>query len=343
MKVVRYLIIGLLTTSITSLLLVFTLLYDLWGNMVLTGALFAFVFIQSLLLVFFIPRYWSGNWKELMDESLLEIEKISIPMKDGYKLVTTIIKKKNLPDTPRPAIVMLHGANDAKEDLYVYAHPLALIGHIVICPDARGYGENEDPSEKKSKKNKGIMDSWIENSEKSIKSDLVDILDYVEGLENVNMQKIGVLGHSMGAVAGFMTGLVDQRIKIAICLSCLYTFVEIIEDEEEAAEIFSMGWFFKNMLSSVLEPEEIAHLEKEFSPRYQIKKLVGRGILEKFRFIHALDDELIPYENSFKLLNEDIKLPEKHYLLLEKGKHNLRGQETLVIAQVVRWFEDVLR
>ncbi len=147
-----------------------------------------------------------------------KIERIVIPK--TYKVVTITTENRDelnisadlyLPDGEgnAPAILLLHGSSPwgRKAGLIrLVGFHLQKDGWIALAPDARGFGETEDPE------NINDPEAW------SVKEDVRRCVDYLLGLERTNPHRVYVLGHSMGANHALEGALTDSRVKALILI-----------------------------------------------------------------------------------------------------------------------------
>jgi pimeloyl-ACP methyl ester carboxylesterase len=106
-----------------------------------------------------------------------------------------------------PAILLLHGSSPrGRRDALIrmLAHEFQKRGWIVLTPDARGFGESDDPA--------AIQDSasW------QIAADIRRCIDYLLQLPNIDKNRCVVFGHSMGAGDALEGALEDPRLKALI-------------------------------------------------------------------------------------------------------------------------------
>jgi dienelactone hydrolase len=95
-----------------------------------------------------------------------------------------------------------------------YAHELANRGFVCLVPDLPGFGEYAYDFEGPSiDYDSGLMKIVWNN---------VRAIDLLEQLPEVNRDRIGCIGHSLGAHAGVFTAVFDQRIRLVVS-SCGFT------------------------------------------------------------------------------------------------------------------------
>lgn len=120
---------------------------------------------------------------------------------DGLKLagVLHILNKR------APGVILCHGAGGHKWYHKWEADPLAENGFVVLRFDFRGCGESEGE--------RGLIRSADEIA------DLKNAVTYLQSRKEVDGEKIGVCGHSLGGAIVIATSSEDRRIKAAISVS----------------------------------------------------------------------------------------------------------------------------
>jgi dienelactone hydrolase len=121
-------------------------------------------------------------------------------------------------DTPlkRPAVLCLHQTNvrgkDSPAGLFErhnvhYAKELAQRGYVTLAPDYPSFGEAKDYD--------FDADTYVSGSMKAI-YDNTRAIDLLQSLPEVDADRIGCIGHSLGGHNTLFTAVFDQRIKAAV-------------------------------------------------------------------------------------------------------------------------------
>ena len=181
-------------------------------------------------------------WKVLQE--FFEYDK-SIPLNDKtvftqefkdyirYKVVFTSIRNKRVPgylaipktgNAPYPLILGCHGGYGSKDnfwevlDKHNFLKPVLSAGYALFILDAVYHGDR-------------IADNDYDNVYKILSeglkyafSDLIintavdyrRALDYLATRPDIDMERIGVFGHSMGGIMTFLLTGMDERIKVAV-------------------------------------------------------------------------------------------------------------------------------
>ena len=108
-----------------------------------------------------------------------------------------------------PAVLLLHGSSPFGRKnalIHLLAYRLFNTGWIVLSPDARGFGESNDPLDIDN------PSSW------NVENDVRRCIDYLFKQPKTDTNKIFVIGHSMGAGHALEGSLDDPRVRALILI-----------------------------------------------------------------------------------------------------------------------------
>ncbi len=132
-----------------------------------------------------------------------------------------------------PAMLALHQTEDIGKGSvdgqgpYVnlaYAKELAQRGYVVIAPDFPSFGDSKDYDFDHDRYESGTM-KGIFNHMRSV--------DLLQSRADVDPEKIGVIGHSLGGHNAMFTGAFDDRLKVVVS-SCGWTQFDYYSIGQEA-------------------------------------------------------------------------------------------------------------
>ena len=129
---------------------------------------------------------------------------------------------------PLPALLCMPGSSNSKEDLL---QPVDLLprwadkGFFTVSIDRPYHGEREG-SLAAAVREKGLLQIWGENV-----YDLKRALDYLESREEVDEERIGMLGLSMGGMETLLLGALDRRVKVLVCVAGQLVWEEIFQGD----------------------------------------------------------------------------------------------------------------
>jgi predicted dienelactone hydrolase len=135
-----------------------------------------------------------------------------------------------------PAMLALHPTGaagklipDGESDYRLpYARELAQQGYVVIAPDYPGFGDLSDFDFRNSRYASGTMKGIFDH---------IRCIDWLQSMDFVNADKIGVIGHSLGGHNALFVAAFDTRLK-AVVSSCGWTEFEYYYIGEEASKAY---------------------------------------------------------------------------------------------------------
>jgi dienelactone hydrolase len=174
-----------------------------------------------------------------------------------------------LPKTPagrHPAILYCHwhaGEYDlGKQELFEAKHTpeapgpaLARRGYVVIAVDASGFGERngqgpDGPAEKNytAEETAAKFNLWVGRTfwGMLLRDDLM-ALDYLASRPEVDPERIGVTGMSMGATRTWWLMALDERLKTGVAIACLTRYQNLVV--HGSIHEHDIGYFVPGMLA----------------------------------------------------------------------------------------------
>ncbi|NOX53418.1 MAG: alpha/beta fold hydrolase [Planctomycetes bacterium] len=148
--------------------------------------------------------------------------KITFVAEPGDRVPAWLLIPKNL-KKPAPAMLCLHPTYRLAKDEVAgrggrptrqYGHELAARGYVCLVPDYPSFGEY-------SYDFRAHRDRYASGSMKAIWNN-IRAVDVLESLPEVNWDRIGCIGHSLGGHNALFTAVFDLRIK-AVITSCGFT------------------------------------------------------------------------------------------------------------------------
>ncbi len=195
----------------------------------------------------------------------------------GYFLVPDHVKK------PAPTILYNHyhgGAyNQGKEELFLRAWTgmgnqtlvtgpeLMRAGYVVMCIDAYCFGERrwQGPG---GKQEEGNQTEWALSKVflwegrslwgMMVRDDLL-ALNYLVTRPEVDPKRIAAMGMSMGSTRTWWDTALDDRIKTAVCVSCLTRYQDLIRDGQ-AVNGHGIYYFVPGILHEKIDMESVIGL-----------------------------------------------------------------------------------
>ncbi len=124
----------------------------------------------------------------------------------------------------RPAVIVLHGTGGNKESQREWLRDLARHGIIGVAIDARYHGERSGGAKGADAYLAAITRAWKSKPGEPQAHpfyydtvwDLWRTVDYLQSRPDVDPDRIGMIGFSMGGIETWLAASVDERVKVAV-------------------------------------------------------------------------------------------------------------------------------
>lgn len=149
--------------------------------------------------------------------------KITFAVEPGDRVPAWLLMPRDR-DGRRPAMLCLHQTTKIGKDepaglggqkTLHYAHELAERGYVCLVPDYPSFGEYSYDFQK-------ARGQWYASGSMKAVWNNIRAVDLLESLPEVDTERIGVIGHSLGGHNAIFTAALDQRIH-AVVSSCGFT------------------------------------------------------------------------------------------------------------------------
>jgi dienelactone hydrolase len=140
----------------------------------------------------------------------------------------------------RPAVIVLHGTGGSKDGMRAWLVELARRGIIGVAIDARYHGGRSGGAEKAAAYNEAITRAWRAKPGEPQEHpfyydtcwDLWRTVDYLVSRRDVDPDRIGMLGTSMGGIETWLAAAVDARVAVAVPAIGVQSFRWSLEHEK---------------------------------------------------------------------------------------------------------------
>ncbi|MBD0287911.1 MAG: prolyl oligopeptidase family serine peptidase [Flavisolibacter sp.] len=174
------------------------------------------------------------SFQSFITDSVL-IEKGFIYTEETEKVPILIYKPATHGATSFPVVICLHGTGGSKDDESIknLLYQFSKIGIMGVAIDARYHGERiQGGADKSEQYVEAITRAW-KNSDSNQQQhpfyydtvyDLWKLTDYLITRPDVQPNRIGMMGISMGGIETWMAASVDKRIKVAVPVIAAQSF-----------------------------------------------------------------------------------------------------------------------
>jgi dipeptidyl aminopeptidase/acylaminoacyl peptidase len=241
------------------------------------------------------------------------------------------------PSTGFPAVLMAHGYVPPEEYIGSNEYPelidtLAGNGYVVFMPDLSGHGKSQ-----------GEAEGAYFSPEYTI--DFLNALSSLSRQKDVDSQKIGVWGHSMGGQIVLRSLVVDKRIKSAVIWSGVVgTYTDLLYHWNS-----NTAWS-SSQDEQIIRPDKLIaqygsintnpHFWQEISPLSYLN-----NINAPIQLHHTLHDHIVPAEFSQKLAGMlENKQKTVELYTYDTDDHDIKGEDlTVVLSRTLQFFNSTLQ
>jgi len=159
-----------------------------------------------------------------------------------------------------------------------YAEELTACGYSILCIDVWGFGERWNRTEEE------IFKEMLWNGQVMwgmMVYDSIKAIDYLFTRDDVDTDRIGTLGMSMGSTMAWWTAALDVRVKVCVDLCCMTDFQALID----ARGINEHGVYY--YVPALLKHFTTAQINSLISPRPHLSL---NGIYDRLTPIKGLDN-----------------------------------------------------
>lgn len=139
---------------------------------------------------------------------------------DPANRVPGILIKSATASGRRPVVIYLHGTGGKKEDGIPFLTELAKAGFIAVAIDGRYHGARAKSAKRSADYQDAILAAFRGSGEHPFffdtVGDVMRLVDYLETRDDVDPQRIGLIGISKGGIETYLTAAVDRRIAVAV-------------------------------------------------------------------------------------------------------------------------------
>ncbi len=130
-----------------------------------------------------------------------------------------------------PVVIALHGLGQSRDQWFRLDGPYSFPGHhtrallnsgvAVLALDARDHGARIEAGKDFDNAYTYLEKGYFEGATKMIANTAIDVaraIDYLEGSDQVDASRVGVIGFSLGAMVGWVASAVDDRVDRALLI-----------------------------------------------------------------------------------------------------------------------------
>ncbi len=235
---------------------------------------------------------------ENKDHSNYVIEKIVFRGINDSRVPGYLAIPKNA-NGPFTCILLLHGVGDTKDSWWeensfnsggLLTKKLIDSGYAVLALDAQYHGERLINNDFESPDVFIFQKGWIQRARNMIVQTVIEYrraMDYLETRKEIDSNKFGAIGYSMGGMMVFNLSSIDSRINVAVA-----SVTPILEERYSALAVHNFAPFINNVSFLMLNG-------KEDERNYSIDEAN-----QLFEMIKSENKNIIFFESGHKLPSE---------------------------------------
>ena len=179
---------------------------------------------------------------------------------DAQNRVPGILIKATGSQGHRPVVIALHGTGGSKANMAALCRKLAERGFIAVAIDGRYHGERKT-GKGQSDYNDAIVRAWHGSGEHPFYYDTVwdvmRLVDYLSTRDDVDPNRIGLIGISKGGIETYFAAAADTRIAVAVPCIGVQSFRWALDNNDWQGRIGTIQPAFDKVAkdSSVAKPD----------------------------------------------------------------------------------------
>ncbi len=220
--------------------------------------------------------------------------------------------------TPPPVVIAPHGWSSNAQRMLPVANALHDARFSVLVYDARGHGVSG---------NDGPI------TLRKFTEDLISAINHLETRTDVNMGRLGIVGHSMGGACALIAASMDPRIKAVVSGSTFADSTKLVREMLTRMRIPS--WPLAWLVNRIIEVWLGASLEN-YDPKRAIKRISAPTML-----FHGDSDRYISPSNLDALYaNADPDRTER--MLVPGRRHSDAMRDDRCVERLVHFLREAL-
>jgi len=236
-------------------------------------------------------------------------ERVEAPFEGAF--IPGILRRPRGAAKP-PLVLLVPGLDSSKEELYAIENDFLRRGMATLAIDGPGQSENAPRFP--------IRPDWG--------SVLSPLLDWLRGRKDLDLERVGLMGISMGGIYGPRAAAVEKRLRAVVALAGPY---DLSECWEALNPLTRGGYVFYTKSRDENEAFE------------KTKTLTLRGVLDKVKcpllVIHGAKDRLFPPEQAERIARE---APKATLLMYPDGNHVCNNIAYKYRPAMADWMRDQL-
>lgn len=202
-------------------------------------------------------------------------EKLTYQVEPGERVPAYLLVPSGVDRSrPAPGICVWHQHNGAYDvgklepaglggsPMHQTGVALAREGYVVLCPDAAGFGERQTGKLRGAQLERFLFLRYVVNGKCLAWKNILDMrraVDYLVSRSEVQADRLGCYGHSMGSTHTYLLGPWENRLKVLVGNCCFPTYAAIHRME--------LLHCFPNFIPGLLQFGDVPDMAALIAPR----------------------------------------------------------------------------
>jgi len=212
-----------------------------------------------------------------------EMEKAVIESEEGSKqgrVPAVIFSKASKRRKPSPAVIVIHATGKSKTSVYTHLRRFADMGFVAVGIDCRYHGERAFGEKPKQAYADALVRAWRGSGERPFLLDnvwdVMHVVDYLSQRADVDADRIGLTGISLGGMITWLAAAVDTRVAAAAPLIGVHGFKWALNNNAWQARAESIPEVFREAAKDLGKEELDAEVVRSVWDK------IAPGLVDKF-------------------------------------------------------------
>lgn len=225
-----------------------------------------------------------------------DFEEITIPTENNKNLYGWWVPAENPNNVKLPTIILIHGWSRNVDRMMSYIKRLHPEGYNLLAFDSRCHGRSDDDK----------ISSMLKYTE-----DIRAAINFSENQPNVDKNRVALLGLSMGGAASIYVASKNKRVKAVTTVGAFSHPEKVmgIEFKKNKIPYYPFVWLIFRYMEIRIKAKF-----KDLAPMNNIAKSDA-----KFLLVHGTNDETVPIEQAYEMLEASNKRNTELYIINGKG------------------------
>ncbi|MHA1797945.1 MAG: alpha/beta hydrolase [Candidatus Helarchaeota archaeon] len=240
-------------------------------------------------------------------------KRLKINVREEIDLDASFFQNIHDANIKTPLIILLHGWNNDKRELN-YLIPSLIRNHFkILTYSHRGHGK-----------------SGGKRNLRSMYNDIHEVIEYsINNFEYIDVEKINIIGQSLGAGISLTEAYKNNKVKRIIALNPFFNPQNALKQNRNILIKFYL-WVTRFRIND--------EINQFIAPEYSLKRDSSNE--NRIYLILSKKDSYIPFSEKQKLL-DFLDLPKENIKIFNNGGHTFKRLQDEVTKQINTWLNKI--